>query len=124
MTIATGDSLLGGSSSDEALGDVGERGVALAHAVEELTGPGKITAALAQIGERVPDPQVMLGRPLHPLPRRSSIATASRNRPRSASEPAITMRPSDTSAADGDAAASSSQSDSTARNAAATARSP
>ena len=99
---------------DEALGDVGERPRSRCAPVEELPRAGQVAAAFAEIGERVPEPEVMFGRALHAVAaaleqQRSPRAAG----PRSASDPASTMRPSVTSAADGDAADSSSHNDST-----------
>src|SRR6202023_2939591 len=50
---------------EEAFGDVGERRVAAPHPIEQLPGARQVTGAFAQVGQRVPNPQMMLGRSLY-----------------------------------------------------------
>ena len=48
------------SERGAALGDVGERRVGPAHAVEELARAGEVAGPLLEVGERVPEAQVVL----------------------------------------------------------------
>ena len=73
----------------EALGDVGELGILLAHPLEQRAAPGQIAGRSSRSPERVPEPQVVR---LGPAARRPSCgrrsAIASSQPARSASAPA------------------------------------
>ena len=91
--------------------DVGELRVVGRDASEQRTGAGVVAGSLLEVGERVPEAQVVVVRGASPgPPSRSRSAIASVSWPWSASAPAATIRPSVTSSAEGEAAASSSQS--------------
>ena len=97
--------------ASEAFGDVGECGVVAAHAAKSSRALRQVARAFGEVGERRTRRAGGAPRDVARCrPRRSRTAIASRSRPRSASDPASTMRPSVTSAPDGDAAASSSHS--------------
>ena len=49
----------------EALRDVGEPGFGPAHLVEQLAGAGEVAGALLEVGQGVPEPEVVLLRRLH-----------------------------------------------------------